>query len=49
MNGRDDYRKIPNGAPGIETLLMLMHSEGVVKGKITLEKMVDVKGGPMAG
>ncbi|MDA3787947.1 MAG: dihydropyrimidinase [Desulfobacula sp.] len=42
MNGTDDYRKIPNGAPGIETLLMLMHSEGVVKGKITLEKMVDV-------
>ena len=42
MNGTDDYRKIPNGAPGIETLLMLMHSQGVVKGKITLEKMVDV-------
>jgi len=42
MNGTDDYRKIPNGAPGIETLLMLMHSEGVVKGNITLEKMVDV-------
>ena len=42
MNGTDDYRKIPNGAPGIETLLMLMHSEGVVKGRITLEKMVDV-------
>lgn len=42
MNGTDDYRKIPNGAPGIETLLMLMHSEGVVKGRISLEKMVDV-------
>jgi len=42
MNGTDDYKKIPNGAPGIETLLMLMHSEGVVKGRITLEKMVDV-------
>jgi dihydropyrimidinase len=42
MNGKDDYKKIPNGAPGIETLLMLMHSEGVVKGRITLEKMVDV-------
>ncbi|MCP3944324.1 MAG: dihydropyrimidinase [Desulfobacteraceae bacterium] len=42
MNGTDDYKKIPNGAPGIETLLMLMHSEGVVKGKITLEKMVDL-------
>lgn len=42
MNGTDDYRKIPNGAPGIETLLMLMHSEGVVTGRISLEKMVDV-------
>ena len=42
MNGTDDYKKIPNGAPGIETLLMLTHSEGVVKGRIGLEKMVDV-------
>ena len=42
MNGKDDYKKIPNGAPGIETLLMLIHSEGVVKGNITLEKMVAV-------
>jgi len=42
MAGKDDYRKIPNGAPGIETMLMLMHSEGVVKGRITLERMVDV-------
>ncbi len=42
MFGKDDYKKIPNGAPGIETLLMVMHSEGVKKGKITIEKMVDV-------
>ena len=42
MNGTNDYKVIPNGAPGIETLLMLIHSEGVVKGRITLEKMVDV-------
>jgi dihydropyrimidinase len=42
MNGKDDYKKTPNGAPGIETMLMLMHSEGVVKGRITLERMVDV-------
>jgi dihydropyrimidinase len=42
MFGKDDYKKIPNGAPGIETLLMLVHSEGVVKGRITLERMVDV-------
>ena len=42
MFGKDDYKKIPNGAPGIETLLTLLHSEGVVKGRISLEKMVDV-------
>jgi dihydropyrimidinase len=42
MFGKDDYKKIPNGAPGIETLLIMLHSEGVAKGRITLEKMVDV-------
>ena len=42
MFGKDDYKKIPNGAPGIETLLMMIHSEGVVKGRISLERMVDV-------
>jgi dihydropyrimidinase len=42
MNGTGDYKVIPNGAPGIETLLMLIHSEGVAKGRITLERMVDV-------
>jgi dihydropyrimidinase len=42
MFGKDDYKKIPNGAPGIETLLMLAHSEGVAKGRISLEKMVDI-------
>lgn len=42
MFGKDDYKKVPNGAPGIETLLMLMHSEGVVKGRISLERMVDI-------
>lgn len=42
MNGKDDYKVIPNGAPGIETMLMLMHTEGVVKGRLSLEKMVEV-------
>jgi dihydropyrimidinase len=42
MFGKDDYKKIPNGAPGIETLLMVVHSEGVVKGRISLERMVAV-------
>ena len=42
MFGKADYKKIPNGAPGIETLLLMLHSEGVAKGRISLEKMVDV-------
>ena len=42
MNGKNDYKVIPNGAPGIETMLMLLHTEGVVKGRITKERMVDV-------
>jgi dihydropyrimidinase len=40
--GIDSFAKIPNGAPGVETTLMLLHSEGVLKGRITLEKMVEV-------
>ena len=42
MFGKNDYKKIPNGVPGIETLLMLVHSEGVLQGKISLERMVSV-------
>ena len=42
MFGKDDYKKIPNGAPGIELPLILLHSEGVNKGRITLEKMVEI-------
>jgi len=40
--GKKDFRKVPNGVPGVETLLMLLHSEGVVKGKISLGKMVEI-------
>ena len=40
--GRDDFSKIPNGAPGIETRLELIHTFGVVAGRITLSRMVDL-------
>ncbi len=33
---------ISNGAPGIETLLSVVYTEGVAKGRLTLERMVDV-------
>lgn len=40
--GKDDFSKIPNGAPGIENRMELLYSEGVEKGKITLNKFVEV-------
>ena len=36
------FDRISNGAPGIETLLSVVHAEGVVRGRITLERMVDL-------
>jgi len=40
--GENDFTKIPNGAPGIEHRMELIYSEGVNKGKISLNKMVDI-------
>jgi dihydropyrimidinase len=40
--GKEDFSKIPNGAPGIENRMELMYSEGVEKGKISLNKFVEV-------
>jgi dihydropyrimidinase len=40
--GRDDFRKIPNGVPGIENRVQLIFSEGVAKGRISLNRFVDV-------
>jgi dihydropyrimidinase len=37
--GLGDFSKIPNGAPGTETILPILYSEGVLKGRITLERM----------
>jgi dihydropyrimidinase len=36
------FDKISNGAPGIETLLTLVYSEGVARGRITIERLVDL-------
>jgi dihydropyrimidinase len=36
------FDKISNGAPGIETLLALVYSEGVARGRLSVERMVDV-------
>lgn len=42
QRGRGDFSKIPNGAPGIETRLMLLWDEGVRTGRLTPERFVDV-------
>ena len=42
LRGRDDFTKIPNGAPGIEHRMELLFSEGVKKGRISLKKFVEV-------
>ncbi len=40
--GKDDFSKIPNGAPGIETRLMLMWDGGVRTGKIDAHRFVEL-------
>ncbi len=39
-NARTSFRWIPNGIPGIETRLPILFSEGVSKGRITLNQFV---------
>ena len=40
--GADDFSKIPNGHPAIEHRMELMYTEGVRKGKISLNKFVEL-------
>jgi dihydropyrimidinase len=47
--GRDDFSKIPNGMPGIETRVPLMHHEGVNSGRITLNRFVELVAAKPAG
>ena len=42
LMGKDDFRKCPNGLPGVETRVALMFSEGVSKGRIDINKFVEV-------
>ena len=39
---RQSFDRISNGGPGIETLLSVVYSEGVARGRITIERMVDL-------
>lgn len=40
--GRGDFRKIPNGLPGVEDRLDLIHDGGVVAGRISRERWVEI-------
>ena len=40
--GRDDFSKIPNGGPGLEDRLKMIHEFGVRQGRISLSRMVEL-------
>jgi len=40
--GKDDFTKIPNGGPGIENRLQLIHHYGVGQGKLSLNRFVEI-------
>lgn len=40
--GRDDFSRIPNGGPGLEERLRMIHHFGVGQGRITLNRMVEL-------
>jgi len=40
--GKGDFRKVPNGLPGVEDRMDLLHDGGVVGGRITKERWVEI-------
>jgi dihydropyrimidinase len=42
LRGKDDFSKIPNGAPGVETRMSLLYDGGVVPGHISLNRWVEI-------
>jgi dihydropyrimidinase len=42
MRGKDDFSQIPNGAPGIETRLVSLFDIGVMQGKLSLNRFVQL-------
>lgn len=40
--GIDDFTKIPNGGPGVENRLQLIHHHGVNQGRISLNRFVEL-------
>jgi dihydropyrimidinase len=40
--GKDDFSKIPNGAPGVETRMVLLYDGGVLAERITLNRWIEL-------
>jgi dihydropyrimidinase len=40
--GKDDFSKIPNGGPGIENRLHMLHHFGVREGRISMRRFVEL-------
>jgi len=40
--GRDSFAKIPNGAPSIETRMILLFGQGVMNNRLSLEQFVAI-------
>ena len=40
--GKDDFTKIPNGCPGVENRLQLIHHHGVGTGRLSLNRFVEL-------
>ncbi|HWF73160.1 MAG TPA: dihydropyrimidinase [Solirubrobacteraceae bacterium] len=40
--GRDDFSKIPNGGPGVENRLQMLHHFGVREGRLTMNQLVEL-------
>ena len=40
--GREGFTKIPNGAPGVENRMALLYQGGVVEGRLSLNRFVEV-------
>ncbi|MBW2056331.1 MAG: dihydropyrimidinase [Deltaproteobacteria bacterium] len=42
LMGKDSFDRVPNGMPGVELRLPVLFSEGFRKGRITLERLVEI-------
>jgi dihydropyrimidinase len=40
--GKGDFRKVPNGLPGVEDRMDLLHDGGVIAGRISRERWVEI-------